>query len=178
LPELSEDMSENTDQPLELDNPFWHFSLAVYAMPGVQHECLSLQNEAGVNVNILLYCAWRGTVGDRLTGAKVERLAAAVQDWQANVVMPLRGARDYLKRFAGPANAGAKTLRSKILEAELLGEQVEQAILYKETASDFQPGEDRAAAIDANLALCLKAHGKTPDDARSLKTNAERLARK
>ena len=166
------------DQPLELDNPFWRFSLAVYAMPGVQKECLSLQNEAGVNVNMLLYCAWRGAEGDCPTDVELKRLTAVTRAWQANIITPLRETRNHLKRTGviDSANAQIKILRSKILEVEFLGEQMEQAILYRETASDFRCSKDRLAAIDANLALYLNTHNRTLDAVPMLKSNAALLS--
>lgn len=45
---------------LNLENRFWRFSLAVYAAPGVADECLALQERCGIDVNILLFCAWVG----------------------------------------------------------------------------------------------------------------------
>ena len=173
-------MSEGMDRPLELENPFWRFSLAVYAMSGVQEECLFLQNSSGVNVNLLLYCAWRGTEGDCLTDAALKRSIAAVQGWHDEIITPLRAARTHLKRSGAMDAAGPeiRALRSKILEAELLGEQVEQAFLYREAASDFKPGESRGAALDANLALYLGVHGRTLNDAPMLRSHAASLMRK
>lgn len=173
-------MSEGMDQPLELENPFWRFSLAVYAMSGVQEECLFLQNSSGVNVNLLLYCAWRGAEGDCLTDTALKRSIAAVQGWHDEIIARLRAARTHLKRPGAMDSASPKikALRSKILEAELLGEQVEQALLYRETASDFKLGESRGAAIDANLALYLGVYGRALNDAPMLRAHAESLARK
>ena len=40
-----------------LDNPFWQFSLDAYQRDGVQPACLSLQDDWGLDVNVLLYAA-------------------------------------------------------------------------------------------------------------------------
>lgn len=167
------------DQPLELDNPFWRFSLAIYAMPGVQEECLSLQNESGVNVNILLYCAWRGTEGDCLTASTLQRLNEVVHAWRSKIIIPLRQIRNDLKTMSSPnlIDGNIKAFRSNILEAELCGEQIEQAVLFRATASDFKRSEDRIAAIDINLALYLDGYGKKSDAARATGSSAERLLR-
>lgn len=37
---------------------FWHYSLRVYEQGGVKQHCLSLQNEFGLNVNMLLLCGF------------------------------------------------------------------------------------------------------------------------
>ena len=38
----------------ELEAECWAFALAIYARPGVAEACLALQNEAGVDVMLLL----------------------------------------------------------------------------------------------------------------------------
>jgi uncharacterized protein (TIGR02444 family) len=168
------------DQLLELDNPFWHFSLAVYAMPCVQEECLSLQDGSGVNVNILLYCAWRGTEGDLLSAPTLQSLNEAVHAWRSCVVLPLRRIRNDLRGMSSRnfSDGNIEALRSNVLDVELRSEQIEQAILYRETALDFRPSGDRFAAIDANLALYLSAHGMTSEAVPALKSNAWRLTQK
>jgi hypothetical protein len=37
-----------------IDNPFWDFSLALYAKEGVADACLLLQDKLGYDVNLLL----------------------------------------------------------------------------------------------------------------------------
>ena len=39
---------------------FWDFSVRTYGVPGVSQACLALQDERGVDVNMLLYCIWIG----------------------------------------------------------------------------------------------------------------------
>ena len=45
------------------ETPFWQFSGAVYAHPGVAEACLDLQDRHGLDVNLLLFCAWAGVQG-------------------------------------------------------------------------------------------------------------------
>jgi uncharacterized protein (TIGR02444 family) len=72
------------------DNDFWRFSLSVYAAPGVADECLALQDTRGVDVNLLLFCAWLG--GARRGGmvkAEIEVAGRAVAaDAAHRVVAP------------------------------------------------------------------------------------------
>lgn len=49
-----------TGSALQLDHEFWQFSLAVYEAPGVEPECLALQEALAVDVNLQLFCTWRG----------------------------------------------------------------------------------------------------------------------
>ncbi len=156
------------DKPLELDNPFWRFSLKVYAAPGVKQECLTLQEESGVNVNMLLYCAWRGSESEILSASTLERLSAAVQTWRTDIVLPLRQARNSLKRM-NPADAEIKDLRSNILAVELRAEQIEQAMLFRATEFNLASRENRAAAINTNLELYLSRFGKTANSVLQLK---------
>ena len=38
----------------------WDFSVRTYRKDGVADACLSLQNDHGADVNMLLYCCWVG----------------------------------------------------------------------------------------------------------------------
>ena len=61
-----------------LDNAFWKFSLAVYATPGVAGECLAVQESLGVDVNVLLFCAWLAAARKvALTPGDIEGLVAS-----------------------------------------------------------------------------------------------------
>jgi uncharacterized protein (TIGR02444 family) len=147
-------------RPLRLDNPFWQFSLKVYAAPGVAQECLTLQDESGVNVNMLLYCAWRGMEADALSASRIEHLNKVVEAWRADVVAPLRAARRSLKAIASIDAAMLDEFKPKLLDAEIRAEQIEQALLFAETDSNIQrDGLDNA--IDANLGLYLDGYGQT-----------------
>lgn len=114
------------------ENPFWDFSLAVYARDGVAPACLSLQDRLGVDVNILLYCCWIGSQhGTVLDADMVSRLVSKVSDWKTHVVEPLRGVRRALKPgFEGPPSEGQETLRSSVKQAELQAERLEQDMLF------------------------------------------------
>jgi uncharacterized protein (TIGR02444 family) len=50
---------------LQCDNPFWRFSLAVYAAPGVAPEFLALQDMRAIAINLLLFGAWLGNAARR-----------------------------------------------------------------------------------------------------------------
>ena len=39
-------------------SPFWNFSVAVYSSDAVQDECLTLQDQFGLDVNLVLLCAF------------------------------------------------------------------------------------------------------------------------
>ena len=47
--------------PSAQGSPFWRFSLHFYRQPKVADTCIALQEEAGVDVNLLLFLLWQAT---------------------------------------------------------------------------------------------------------------------
>jgi uncharacterized protein (TIGR02444 family) len=109
------------------DNAFWQFSLAVYGAPGVEGECLALQDALGIDVNLLLFCAWLGTRCIALTASDIERSEAVVRPWHEQAVRPLRAVRQRLKSFSA---AECVTFRTEVKMLELGAEQIEQGMLF------------------------------------------------
>jgi uncharacterized protein (TIGR02444 family) len=100
---------------------FWNFSVAIYGRPGVREACLRLQDEAGLDVNVLLYCLWRAARGTDLAADDLRARLAALAPWMAAAVKPLRTLRRALKAADGlPSEAGelARQLSALELEAE------------------------------------------------------------
>jgi uncharacterized protein (TIGR02444 family) len=145
------------------DSRFWTFSLAVYADAAVQRECLALQDEHGVNVNLLLFCAFAGAVhGAVLSKPAVTEAADIVHAWQQDVVSALRTARRTLKRFAaekGLLDTPIAALRARVKELELDAERIEQAMLEQWAAGQIgswprvQPGDAVGENIRTLLAM-------------------------
>ena len=52
-------------------SPFWRFSLAFYRRAGVADACIALQEEAGVDVNLLLFLLWQATRKRVLSAAEI-----------------------------------------------------------------------------------------------------------
>lgn len=146
--------------PLDIDNPFWRFSLRVYGTPGVAEECLEVQDAAGVDVNVMLYAAWLGvTRGVVLEDADVQRIDAAVAAWSAGVVQPLRSVRRGLKQDPDIADVEVRTLRKRVADVELLSEQVEQAMLYRVTGQLGRRIAELEVALRSNIAAILASRG-------------------
>src|SRR5215475_3388471 len=76
---------------------FWSFSLTFYARPGVADLCLELQDHFAADVNVLLYLLWQASRGRSLNAGEISQVIALVKDWREQVVLPLRGARRFLK---------------------------------------------------------------------------------
>jgi uncharacterized protein (TIGR02444 family) len=140
------------------DNAFWDFSRAVYSAPGVAGECLAAQDDYGIDVNILLFCAWIAHAHRiALTADEVTEIETAVATWRETVVKPLRAARRALK---GRSEAAVVGLRDRIKADELQAEKLQQAMLFAFAEKHWPPGSAAPAnAMSANLELYLRAHG-------------------
>ena len=140
---------------LQYDNEFWRFSLAVYGEAGVEQECLALQQPLGVDVNLLLFCAWLGARGIALSKEQIEAASGAAAAWQDQVVRPLRGVRQQIKTLKRDA---FENFRTKVKSVELEAEQIEQALLY-DLSINFSPGPanlPEAIARNVNAYIAMK----------------------
>src|SRR5580658_10643219 len=77
--------------------PFWRFSLHFYRQTGVSDACIALQDECGVDVNLLLFLFWLAAGRQRLSAAEVKKLDDSVRDWRNLTIIPIRDARRKLK---------------------------------------------------------------------------------
>ena len=161
---------------MQSDNPFWRFSLAVYAAPGVAAECLALQKALDIDVNMLLFCAWLGARETVMTAQDIEAFEAIVRRWHQSVVRPLRAARDAMKAMPEMAHDDVKALRKQVLEVELRAEQMEQALLFQAVTDRplATTADSRDEAVRANLrtVLEMKARGR---EARLTGSSVDRL---
>jgi uncharacterized protein (TIGR02444 family) len=143
-----------SDEALPLDNAFWRFSLAVYRGDGVATECLALQESRGIDVNLLLYCAWVGSLGLVLVERELAAAARLTEDWHNAVVRTLRSTRQQIKTMRGAA--AFEPFRNRVKRLELESEQIEQALLFSAAPAASTRGPvARAEAIAANIALYL-----------------------
>jgi uncharacterized protein (TIGR02444 family) len=128
----------------------WRFSLDFYARSGVAAALLQLQDRDGCDVNLILYALWLGRQGRRLDAAGLDAAAAATAPLRHGVVEPLRDLRRRLKDNPDPE---VQRLRDRVKALELEGEEAIQQRLFALPL----PPEAGAAAVEANLALCLGA---------------------
>jgi uncharacterized protein (TIGR02444 family) len=117
--------------PADLDAESWAFALEVYARPGVADACLKLQNEARVDVLMLLVAAFAAVrLRLLLTPAEITELDNACRPWREKIVRPLRATRTRLKTGPAPAPSNeTDALRSKIKEIELEAERLQNELL-------------------------------------------------
>jgi len=105
-------------------NPFWDFSLRHYAKAPVQQQCLRLQDEAGANVNLVLFALWLAAE-KRLFDHDLVLHHAELLYWHEQVIVPLRQARCAVKQ-----SGLSDDLYEAVKKSELDAERVEQDILY------------------------------------------------
>ena len=72
-----------------MGSPFWNFSIAVYGASAVQDECLDLQDQFGLDVNLILLCAFLGAGhGVALTSDDIASARQEVGQWNEDIVKP------------------------------------------------------------------------------------------
>ncbi len=144
------------------DSAFWRFSLRFYALPGVAPACLALQDEAQVDVNLLLFLLFLADGGRAVTREDVARLDAGIAPWRTEVVEPLRALRRRLKTGIGDVPpAQSEGLRTMVKKVELEAERLEQGRLENHALSLGKPAS-REAAARANVAAYADYLGPFP----------------
>ena len=136
-------------------SPFWRFSLGFYRRPQVADACIALQEEAGVDVNLLLFLLWHATLKRALSAAEVADLERRVGAWRDMTVIPLRTLRRALKSpSALVAPAAAELFRTKIKAIELEAERLQQEAMYElaRAAPLGRAAPSQEAAARANVA--------------------------
>ena len=129
---------------------FWDFSVRTYRTPGVPDACLSLQNDHGVDVNMLLYCYWIGAAIGEFDGELFNRASEFSARWAENVVIPLRDARTWMKHTGCDSDAvptaSCMELREEIKTIEFAAEKMQQEVL-ESMVSVERSGNDTPAHI-------------------------------
>ena len=115
----------------ELEAESWAFALALYARPGVADACLALQNEADVDVMILLVATFAAVKYRTLLAPdEIGTLDETCRPWREQIVRRLRTIRTALKTAPQPApNGETEQFRSKVKALELEAEKLENKLL-------------------------------------------------
>lgn len=139
---------------LERDNALWRFVLAFYARDGVSAACIALQDELGVDVDILLLAIFAQVERGIALGADdLAAVDALVHAWRTEILQPLRRVRIALKSGPPPAPSPAtEALRNRIKAAELEAEQIEIALLAdwlgrQPARTSLAAGDNAASAV-------------------------------
>src|ERR1700722_11500147 len=155
-------MSSAESGLLPQSSPFWTFSLAYYRGAGVSEACLELQDNCGVDVNVVLFLLWLASQKRTVPADQVKTIADKVRPWQIDVIGPIRALRRMLKTDAPLLDKGsAELFRTKIKAIELESERLQQQAMYAMAAtltSDTAPTAEAAAR--ASVAAYQSALGR------------------
>ncbi len=145
----------------ESESAFWQFSLRFYGQPGVPALCIALQDDLGIDINLVFYLIFLGINGRRVTAGEVRRINEDVRDWRERIVQPLRAVRRSLKSGVAPvAPDTADRLRHAIQHYELLAERLQQEAMERQfpITSTGVPAP-ATGAIRENMAAYFGAEG-------------------
>lgn len=143
--------------------PFWRFSLHFYTQAGVSDACIKLQDDCGVDVNLLLYLFWLASDGRQLTAGDVKNLDGKVKSWRELTIIPIRDTRRKLKGAVTLLDPGRQEVfRNKVKAVELDAERLQQEALYEFTKSGpLGKAAPQKEAARANVGAYEGAMGKS-----------------
>lgn len=153
-------------QDLPLEGPHWSFALRLYSRAGVSEACLTLQDQLGVDVNVLLFALFAAVSrGVPLDNGDIADMDLTVAAWRSGIVEPLRSLRHLMKNGPEPAPSGVtERLRQQIKQAELSAEQIEQAVLFRwldqRCGNQLALKVDSAAVIESVVRYFGKRNGE------------------
>ena len=149
LPHVGHDAGMTNGETDARGSPFWRFSLGFYRQTGVSEACIGLQDQCGVDVNLLLFLLWLGLAKRQLSLEELRAIEAKSRAWSLAVVVPLRGVRRMLKGGSSLVpDATAEVFRTKIKAVELEAERLQQEALYG-LAQDASLGQAAASVEGA-----------------------------
>lgn len=146
---------------------FWNWSVETYRRPGVERLLLSLQDECGLSVNLLLWCLWCARSFETPQEIDIRKAEDITRRWSAEITGPLRGARRSLKSPPPQADAGmASALRDRLKECELAAERIEQDMLEALARANLAPASAGGANMETRARRALAAYAKLQGAAR------------
>jgi uncharacterized protein (TIGR02444 family) len=128
----------------------WHEITALYEEPGVAVCCLQAQDEAGVDVLLVLLAAALARRGFALADPTATALCARAESWQREVVHPLRVLRRQWR-----ARADMEPLREALKDLELAAEKKQLFMLAGLIPPMAAAVPAAPALLEANIAAVL-----------------------
>ena len=146
----------------DLGSCYWQKMADLYDRAGVADICLNLQERFGTDIVFLLFLRLLDHRAILLGQSERQEAQAAVAGWHANVVVPLRAMRQWMRPLAGAA--ATASCRNRVKAAELEAEHLELDMLVQwlserklaqnssdaaDNASDFlqRAGADRLTIV-------------------------------
>jgi uncharacterized protein (TIGR02444 family) len=138
-------------------SPFWRFSLQFYRRPGADEACIALQEQCGVDVNLLLFLLWQATDRRRASAAEIEALERKIRPWREATIVPLRALRRALKAPPSLVDSGtSEAFRKRIKAIELEAERLQQEAMY--ALAQASPLVERARSAEEAARSSLTAY--------------------
>ena len=151
----------------------WSFIVTLYGEKAVMAACLALQDEHGLDVDLLLYACWAAGRGYSLDDADLDRLSAAAKAWQDGLIKPVRALRRRLRRDRLGAGADrAESFRRRLEAIEIEAERVALDLMASALpipAGD-PAGAEAARLAEAALGRIVKRAGAERDPATRART--------
>ena len=140
------------------DPNFVSYATALYHYPEVEQACIMAQDVHGLDVNMILLCAWSGFCRRYLLSEREIALLSEVSVlWQHSMIQQLRSGRRWLK---SQKMRGAEALRERLLAIEVEAERLEQVQLEEAFENIRTAGCDSGKEISLvrkNLELYSRA---------------------
>lgn len=147
--------------PSAPDQDLWSWACAAYARPDAKAACLELQDAHGLDVDVVLWIAWRCARAAPPDDAALDAARALSARSQSMFVKPLRALRRLAASKDAHALAGAEradALAARIVDAELEAERAELEALQAIEGARAPEG-DAAAQTHAALEAYAKREG-------------------
>lgn len=125
---------------------FWQYSVEVYSQAAAQRACLYLQDEAGLNVNLLLMCGFLTNQGAKLSSEQFNALCRAVKP-AADQTQLHRQRRKKAKKDSSGDYA-------QLLQQELVLErQQQQCMIDWLNKQEIKPATEQSKRLNAQTNL-------------------------
>jgi uncharacterized protein (TIGR02444 family) len=141
---------------------FWDWAVKAYSGDGVAEACLSLQDEDGQNVPLLLWAAWLASGDLKISDPLAVESAALARSWSDELIVPLRLLRRRLKTELSTGDESLRLpLREKIKAIEL---EAERGLMTKlsglEVAIKSEINQNVNGVVMANLRAVSQKWGR------------------
>jgi len=146
-----------TGHPLKLTTgEFWDFSVRAYGSSDVPEACLTLQNQYGVDVNMLLFSVWCGYTRGPFEEQTLISAVEFSKQWSEHIVCNLREARTWMKQdgcqMESVERDACLSLRTNIKAVELAAEKLQEFALEQiamaQSAKNLTTSEKVTAGIN------------------------------
>ena len=126
---------------------FWMEAAMHYEQPAVKAACLSLQQNHGLNVNLLLLGWWLAQRNIELLPAQFKTLDDTARPWHGEQLGVIRQLRNAASQAHWLEESQRQALAQKLLDSELMRERIEQRMLLERLASLATTTRSDASAL-------------------------------